>query len=99
MITVAMGDSDANEMRVWFDRAIEGQLDLQSAWNRMQTGLLPRWHGNHAALLAMISRRRIGWGCAVLRRGFVQRRVAKTPWLMFVKVPDPVVVGASARTM
>lgn len=42
MITVAMGDSDANEMRVWFDRAIEGQLDLQSAWNRMQTGLLPR---------------------------------------------------------
>lgn len=53
MITVAMGDSDANEMRVWFDRAIEGQLDLQSAWNRMQTGLLPRWHGSHAALLAL----------------------------------------------
>ena len=53
MITVAMGDSDANEMRVWFDRAIEGQIDLYSAWNRMQTGLLPRWHGSHAALLAL----------------------------------------------
>ncbi|MDH7501935.1 MAG: hypothetical protein QHJ82_04360 [Verrucomicrobiota bacterium] len=31
MVTVAMGDSDANETRIWFDRAIEGQIDLQTA--------------------------------------------------------------------
>lgn len=53
MITVAMGDGDANEMRVWFDRAIAGQIDLQRAWNSMRTGLLPRWHGSHAAILAL----------------------------------------------
>lgn len=53
MITVAMGDSDADEMRIWFDRTVEGQIDLQSAWNRMQTGLLPRWHGSHTALLTL----------------------------------------------
>jgi hypothetical protein len=53
MIAVAMGASDADEMRKWFDRAIQAQIDYPQAWSNMRWGLRPRWHGSHEAMLAL----------------------------------------------
>lgn len=52
MISVAMGESGAEEMRAWFDRAMSSMVDYQDAWRAMRWGLWPRWHGSHEALLA-----------------------------------------------
>lgn len=52
MVTVAMGDSGAAEMWLWFDRAVAAQLDYPGAWLSMRWGLRPRWHGTPDALLA-----------------------------------------------
>jgi len=53
MITVAMGDTGAEEMRTWFERAVEAQIDYAQAWSNMRWGLRPRWHGSHEAMLAL----------------------------------------------
>jgi hypothetical protein len=52
MITVAMGESDLEEMRTWFDRATAAQIDYSPAWVNMRWGLRPRWFGSQEALLA-----------------------------------------------
>ncbi|HYG33729.1 MAG TPA: DUF4034 domain-containing protein, partial [Clostridia bacterium] len=56
MISVAMGDSDEEEMRLWFDRSVQAQMDYSHAWNSLRWGLRPRWHGSHEALLALGAR-------------------------------------------
>lgn len=53
MVRVATGDAGAAEMRRWFDRATTAQLDHAPAWKSMRWGLRPRWHGSHAAMLAL----------------------------------------------
>jgi len=53
MMTVALGDSGADEMRVWFDRTLSAQVDYPQAWSEMRWGLRPRWHGSETALLAL----------------------------------------------
>jgi GYF domain 2 len=52
MITVAMGDSDLEEMRLWFDRAVAAQIDVPEAWKNFKWGLRPRWHGSLEAMRA-----------------------------------------------
>jgi hypothetical protein len=56
MMQVALGDSGAEEMRTWFDRAVEVQVDFPQAWSEMRWGLRPRWYGSHEALLALGAR-------------------------------------------
>jgi hypothetical protein len=53
MITVAMGQGGAAEMRTWFERAIAAQIDEPDAWSSMRWGLRPRWHGSHEAMLGL----------------------------------------------
>ncbi|MBI1176641.1 DUF4339 domain-containing protein [bacterium] len=53
MITVAMGESDPENMRVWFDRALDAQVDCPEAWNNMSWALRPRWFGSLDAMLAL----------------------------------------------
>jgi hypothetical protein len=53
MMTVALGDSDINEMRLWFDRTVAAQIDYPGAWKEMRWGLRPRWYGNEASMLAL----------------------------------------------
>ena len=53
MITVAMGESSLEEMRTWFDRAVDAQVDYPPAWSHMRWGLRPRWLGSHEAMLAL----------------------------------------------
>jgi hypothetical protein len=53
MIYVSLGDSTIGEMRTWFDRALDAQIDYQPAWNQMLWGLRPRWHGSHEAIIAL----------------------------------------------
>ena len=52
MMTVALGDSDIGEMRLWFDRTVAAQVDYAGAWNEMRWGLRPRWYGTPGAMLA-----------------------------------------------
>ena len=53
MITVSMGRQGAQEMRQWFDRAVEAEMNYAPAWNALFYGLRPRWHGDRDALLAV----------------------------------------------
>lgn len=53
MIYVALGDSGVEEMRLWFDRALDAQIDYPDAWIQMRWGLRPRWYGNLEAMLAL----------------------------------------------
>jgi hypothetical protein len=53
MITVALGESGADEMRVWFDRTLSAQIDYPQAWSGMRWGLRPRWYGSERAMLAL----------------------------------------------
>jgi 3-keto-disaccharide hydrolase len=53
MMTVALGDSGADEMRTWFDRAVSAQIDYPEAWSEMRWGLRPRWYGSENAMLAL----------------------------------------------
>ena len=50
---VAMGETGATDMRIWFDRAMTAQIDSPQAWSQFRWGLRPRWHGSHEAMLAM----------------------------------------------
>jgi hypothetical protein len=52
MMTVALGDSGIDEMRLWFDRTTTAQIDYPGAWSEMRWGLRPRWYGNEASMLA-----------------------------------------------
>lgn len=52
MMTVALGTSGVTEMREWFDRTTEIQLDYAPAWREMRWGLRPRWFGDDASMLA-----------------------------------------------
>ena len=49
MVRVAMGSSRSplREMRMWFDRAVQAQLDYRTAHSHLIYGLMPRWHGSH----------------------------------------------------
>jgi hypothetical protein len=53
MIHVALGSSGAEEMRTWFDRTLDAQIDYPDAWKQMRWGLRPRWHGSVEALLKL----------------------------------------------
>lgn len=53
MINVALGDSGIAEMRTWFDRTLDAQIDYQQAWTNLRWGLRPRWHGNLEAIIAL----------------------------------------------
>src|SRR5262249_45071235 len=53
MIKVAMGESEPEQMRSWFDRAIAAQIDIPMAWSSMRWGLRPRWFGSLDAILAL----------------------------------------------
>ncbi len=52
MIYVSLGDSDINEMRVWFDRTVTAQIDYPDAWSQTRWGLRPRWYGDTDSMLA-----------------------------------------------
>lgn len=52
MLTVSLGTSGIEEMRLWFDRAVAGQVDHPDAWAGLRWGLWPRWYGSHEAMLA-----------------------------------------------
>ncbi len=49
MIVVAMTSDEGmpNEMRMWFDRAVEAQLDHSKAYYNLLNGMMPRWGGTH----------------------------------------------------
>ena len=53
MIYVSLGDSDIDEMRVWFDRTVAAQIDCPRAWKDLRWGLRPRWYGSEKAILAL----------------------------------------------
>jgi hypothetical protein len=53
MIYVSLGDSDLQEMRTWFDRTTQAQIDYSRAWSDLRWGLRPRWYGNENAILAL----------------------------------------------
>jgi hypothetical protein len=52
MISVSLGDSGIQEMRLWFNRTTQAQIDDPGAWSEMRWGLRPRWYGNEQAMLA-----------------------------------------------
>lgn len=53
MIYVSLGDSGLDEMRTWFDRTTQAQIDYPLAWKHLRWGLRPRWYGNEQAMLAL----------------------------------------------
>lgn len=61
MMTVSLGDSGIQEMRLWFNRTTLAQVDEPGAWTEMRWGLRPRWYGNEQAMLAL--------GVAAVRTG------------------------------
>lgn len=53
MMRVTLGDSDLQEMRLWFDRTTEAQIDYAYAWTELRWGLRPRWYGDTDSMLAL----------------------------------------------
>lgn len=53
MIYVALGESGLPEMRQWFERTVQAQIDYPQAWSNLRWGLRPRWHGSLEAMLAL----------------------------------------------
>ncbi len=51
MMTVSLGDSGLEDMRLWFDRTTQAQIDYPGAWVEMRWGLRPRWYGSEQAML------------------------------------------------
>ena len=47
VISIGAGRSPEREMRKWFDRAVEAQIDYLAAYTNLLQGLMPRWHGSH----------------------------------------------------
>jgi peroxiredoxin len=60
MVRVAMGASPSpeREMRMWFDRAVQAQLDYRTPYSHLIYGLLPRWHGTHERFTSLPSNAR-----------------------------------------
>jgi hypothetical protein len=53
MIPVAMANPrEDNEWRMWFDRAVERQMDYGRAYSALEWALRPRWRGSYDALYA-----------------------------------------------
>jgi len=52
MITVSMATGAETEPRLWFDRAVAGQLDHVDAYNKLLWALRPRWGGSHEEMHA-----------------------------------------------
>ena len=54
MIPVAMGSScgNADEERLWFDRAVAAQFDYMHAYSSYLWAIRPRWGGSHEKMLA-----------------------------------------------
>jgi hypothetical protein len=52
MMTVSLGESGIEDMRLWFDRAVAAQIDYPGAWKEMRWGLRPRWFGDETSMLA-----------------------------------------------
>ncbi len=52
MIKVSMGGSDdpLKEMRMWWDRSMDAQIDNWTAMTNYKFGLYPRWHGSRDML-------------------------------------------------
>jgi hypothetical protein len=53
MISVSLGNADIETMRLWFDRAVEAQIDYPTAWAKLRWGLRPRWYGDLESMLAL----------------------------------------------
>jgi hypothetical protein len=51
-MTVSLGESSIEDMRLWFDRAVAAQIDYPGAWKEMRWGLRPRWFGDYTSMLA-----------------------------------------------
>jgi Domain of unknown function (DUF4034) len=51
MIHVSMGESNPEEMRTWFDRAVAMRFDDADAYDSYIYGIYPRWLGNREALM------------------------------------------------
>lgn len=63
MITVVMGeDGDAEELRLWFDRAVTARIDYHGAYRNVLWALRPRWGGSPEAMIAF------GKACAETKR-------------------------------
>lgn len=54
MISVAMGGHAAPDetAHIWFERAVQAQMDYPEAFRKMLHVLKPRWGGSHARMLA-----------------------------------------------
>ena len=52
MIHVCMGESNADEMRTWFDRAVAARFDDTDAYNAYTWGIYPRWLGDRDKLMS-----------------------------------------------
>jgi len=50
MITVCMGEGKDSELRKWFDRAVQTQMDYLPAYSGYKLAVLPRWGGSHAKM-------------------------------------------------
>lgn len=53
MIEVAMAGYGGESPRVWFDRAIANQLDLDDAYTKLRWALRPRWGGSLDEIYAL----------------------------------------------
>jgi hypothetical protein len=63
MITVCMGENEETDtMRSWFDRAVAAEFDYMGAYDKMMTGLRPRWLGSYDDMNAF------GRECAATQR-------------------------------
>ena len=51
-VVMGIGNREAVEMRIWFDRAVAARFDHAPAYQAFLWGLRPRWHGSHEAMLA-----------------------------------------------
>ncbi len=54
MVTMGLGDSApaGEDERVWFDRAVQAQMDWRPAYRSLLWSLRPRWGGSHEAMLS-----------------------------------------------
>ncbi|MBW7909564.1 MAG: DUF2092 domain-containing protein [Kiritimatiellae bacterium] len=77
MIEVSMGLQDGEEMRLWFDRAVEAQFDYIPAYGHLLWAMRPRWFGSHREMLAF------GTECMETKR-----YDTAVPWVFFTAVRD-----------
>jgi hypothetical protein len=68
MIYVSLGDSGAEEMRTWFDRAVAAQIDYNRAWSEMRWGLRPAGMAATKRFSRWVTRRSIRNGSIPMSR-------------------------------